>query len=443
MPQTTAVGGLDLSIVVPQRPAFLGGQTVSGYVSRQSDLVDPDATVVIQLIGRSKVKLHVRKGNSTSTYRSRFFFWGPGGLAVTLFRGPVHIAPGGHRELRCPFAITIPNTPDPNALQWEQEGRHPYLEPSQAASHSLPATFYHYASGYSYGRYAHGHCFVEYYLQASLQGHGSQHPQSTAILPITVRPVSSPAPITDIPTWPVSYPETVVAQQLNPDNRGAKLSMGQKVKELFHTSTVPHYTFSIEIGLPTQIQVGNPYPISFNLRAIPDQDSTSVEIRHVSQMVFIRRFDLELKSMTEFNASGLLLREAHRDSTRATLAHYEKPKHDEAFDLSPSQSVWPNEKGQASEPPRPADVLIIPPHDKGPPLDLGKSLNIVLRAPGKKRHDAARFASFTTYNIQHTHELKWHLNIVVAGKDKSIKGKQEVTVLGPSYDQKFVRDRSV
>lgn len=141
--------------------------------------------------------------------------------------------------------------------------------------------------------------------------------------------------------------------------------------------------------------------------------------------------------MTEFNASGLLLSEAHRDFTRAVIAHYEKSKNNEAFALLPSQSGLHDEKEQVSEPPPRADVLIIPPQGKGPPLDLGKALNIVLRAPAKKRPDAARFASFTTYNIKHTHELKWHLNVVVAGKDKSIKGTQEVTVLGPSYDQRF------
>lgn len=206
--------------------------------------------------------------------------------------------------------------------------------------------------------------------------------------------------------------------------RGGKLSIGQKAKELFHSSKVPHYSFSLEVELPTRLQLGNPATIPVRLHAIPDSEHITENLRSVTQAVFIRRFVLQIESLTEFKAAGTISDQIESSATRTVIARYEKPKDDGTF--NPDYSTFHEEKGQ----PPPADVLTIPQRHDDPCLDLGHALKISLR-----KYSSILSADFTTYNIKHTHRLHWSVGLVIAGKDKSAEGIKPISVLGPSYDQ--------
>lgn len=112
MPQTAAANNPDLAIVLNHHTTFLGGQTVSGYVSRQSPLVDPNSTVTLNSSEEQR-----RRSTSAAVRIARLIAaalisgvspasHGQSFAARYMFLGVDTATSGAHLPSRCPRAPT-------------------------------------------------------------------------------------------------------------------------------------------------------------------------------------------------------------------------------------------------------------------------------------------------------------------------------------------------
>jgi hypothetical protein len=75
---------------------------------------------------------------------------------------------------------------------------------------------------------------------------------------------------------------------------------------------------------------------------------------------------------------------------------------------------------------------VLPSGKKAVALDLGSLLNLSM-ANAPIRHGGffklLLYPSFTTYNIKHTHQLRWELKLTVAGKSTMVSNVMDVTLV--------------
>jgi hypothetical protein len=420
MPQATLQSSPELAIVLDKGTAFMGGETISGHVVRKSHFVDPKASVVIRLYGRTKVKIHFSKGMTHTDYRSCFNFFDGSSEVHKIHQGPIHIPPNNPEEGRWPFAIALPKQPNLASLRRDNEDERSYLPLSDVSSQELPPTFYVKAT--SYGRYVEA--YVEYYLEATLLGSGKKRHQATQ--PLCVRPISSLIPITDFDTKHHSESrQRIVSQRLVPGMEDTKISVGQKMKKMLGSSQIPGYSFSLQLDFAAVLQMGNPSTIPLRLRANTMWKDTSEILQKMPQMILVMQFTLTLLSTTHYTSQRLKSDEL-QDTSKTILTNYNwKRSPKEAYNTN---AAAPEAQGDA---PPSADILIVPQDSASPPIDLGIALGV--RTPVSSR-GAEIYPTFTTYNMKNEHHLEWKLVLTIAGEIAKYEGKQPVTVIGPSYD---------
>ncbi|KAF7563651.1 hypothetical protein G7046_g436 [Stylonectria norvegica] len=392
MPQTTARSTPLLGIALQDGGAsYAPGDTIHGYVYRKSPVVSPDASITISLYGRAKSKITVHRGNSTSTYRGRAPLVSERTTRQMIHRGPFHI-PSGDSGHKWSFSMVIPTHGDRQLI--------PELSPSKRflpndRAYALPSTFC--------ASHSNREGYVEYYLEAELllTGKGTIDSQK-ATQPVTIRSL--------IPGPPRNHSELKVAtsyhqaasQLLEPGVTAADLTFSQKMKKAFNTSSVPTVNFRLEVGVPTVLQLNNPNHISFQVRAIPNWSLCSESIKNKPQVVTLQWLSMTLAAHTELKFdSGSYSHPRTRMST--------------TVDLSPGQIFQVLAKNGGI--PFSADL---------PPVDIGELTNFTLG------YGRCEYPSFTTYNIEHTHVLKWQMRFGVAGESFKASGKENIRVLPPA-----------
>ena len=414
MPRTELKTSPELSIKLDDPVAsHYPGETVTGEIIRRIHTVSTRAWITIRLYGRTKSKLTIRRnnGNNTTThhYRGRFNLFGPGEICQKVYDGPVHIPPGGGPQT-WRFALIIPTGPSPRSVKMENLQDRSFLPLNDAdiAASSLPPTFAFESAGWR----ERFHCFVEYYLEAEFRQENSSHIAKAAV-PIPIPTASIPYPFEKFDLNTRKYPGCIKSQRLIPGMENAELSFRQKTQKLFGSSKVPQFSFSVQVDYPTTIQMQNPNPISFKIRIVPDRARTSDVILDVPQTIKLTSLSMEIEATTSiicdatFSARTANATEKHNFANRVPLLGNRSP-------------------------------ITISPDPDAKALDLGALLELSLHPQhasvgGRALPQFGRlYPSFVTYNIKHSHRLRWQLILEAAGESAKFTGEQAVSILAAS-----------
>lgn len=228
-----------------------------------------------------------------------------------LHQGPIHV-PSSAEPASWEFAIEVPTRPSPRAVVSEMkkpEASYLPLGAGNVADYPLPASF---ANSGRRGN-TRFDAYVEYHLEAALvmqgggssrHGHGHGDNNITATLPIRIRAPPMPYPLTDFDLRRRSAQFAASSYRLVPGMETAELTFKQKSKKFFGSSKVPAFGFTIQYDCPGVIQLDNPSPIPFRVRAVPDSRRTSEVLQGVPQVVTLSSLELVLKADTCVIAPG-------------------------------------------------------------------------------------------------------------------------------------------
>lgn len=460
MPPAALKTGFELGIVLdnvsgPQH-FYHPGDIITGRVTRASPVVSPRTQVSLRLLGRAKTKIVVTRSNGQSTsrsvHRNRYNFFETTQTRQFLYDGPVHVTSAGLREpLSWPFRLEIPLHPSPQAVRSEggtSDTSYLSLNPADIASAPLPGSF----TAYGHHRNAKFETYVEYHLEADLLDSGSQGKSVTAVLPIHMRArPSMPYPLADFDLQRRVLQGQVTTFHLVPGMENAELSFKQKTKQFMGSRKVPMFGFSLEVECPGTIQLGNPTPIPFTMRVVPNKPRTSEVIHDVPQKVVLKSLELVLKAHTETLAPTMF----STKHTEDTLKHHiSLPVAGLGKMINPQTGSSPpaGEAGESSSAGAAAAAVAAHPHvwgtilpsrweaGKETALDLGTAMDFHLfsthaAALGQTVARAANgpiYPSFTTYCIRHTAQLKWKAELEIAGQSEKYESQHAVTIIGPS-----------
>lgn len=216
-----------------------------------------------------------------------------------LHDGPLHV-PSSSEPASWEFAIEIPTRPSPRAVVSETNDPEASYLPLNAGNVSecpLPSSF---ATSGRRGN-TRFEAYVEYHLEATLFQQGSSHhggDSLTATLPISVRAPPMPYPLTDFDLRRRSAQFAASSYRLVPGMETVELTFKQKSKKFFGSSKVPMFGFTLQYDSPGVIQLGNPAPLPFRVRVVPDGRRTSEDLQGVPQIVTLSSLELVLKADT-------------------------------------------------------------------------------------------------------------------------------------------------
>ena len=254
--------------------------------------------------------------------------------------------------------------------------------------------------------------FVEYYLEAEFRQENVTH-LSTATLPIVVLASSAPDPFKTFDLKTRTHPDCIKTQRLIPGMEDAELSFRQKTQKLFGSSKVPQFSFSVQVDCPTVIQMQNTIPIPFKIRIIPDRRRTSDIIVDVPQTIVLTSLTMKLEATTSVICDGSF--SPHTAS--GTQNHHFGDKGTVLGLRSP---------------------ITIPSDPDAKALDVGAFLELSLHPQhasvrGKSLHPFAQvYPSFITFNIKHSHRLRWDLILEMVGESLKVSGEQAISILAAS-----------
>ncbi|KAM5343919.1 hypothetical protein ACJ41O_012456 [Fusarium nematophilum] len=407
------------------RREYAPGDTITGHVFRQSPTVSADSWVRIFICGRSKSKILERRRvpneNRTITsgpYRGRFDLVYSPDTAQKIFEGPLHIEEGG-QEHAWPFAITLPLYSDPRCVA-DHDDNESYLT-LYGTQHPLPPSFETSAKG----QRGDMEGFVEYWLEAELNLTKNGHiKQVEARLPFTVTPRNADPPLADFGLNTTTNGREVASFRLVPGMEHAKISFKQKMKQTFSSfsSTVPRFNFDVEVTVPTVIQLDNTSPIPFQIRVIPNWESTTEIIRDVTQKFKLTSVDLNISALSSVTCGW-------NRTMRSTASTY----------LYASDAIEKLE-----------DEIYLPFGEESEAIDLGQLINVRVGRHGRigggqGHHGSSLVPDFCTHNVSHSHELKWSVQTEIADDDFYVSAEQKVTVLAAGDEREqlgSVRARS-
>ncbi|CAH0023259.1 unnamed protein product [Clonostachys rhizophaga] len=396
--QNTCTPGLGIRLD-KKHDSYRPGDTIVGWVYRESPVVCPDAAVKVSLHGATRTRM--RSGvRWADTYQGHFTIIEADKNKQELFRGPLHIdAASSWQEWR--FAFTLPTHID---LSWFANSKHAreFFMPVSGSSvgvEPLPASFQKLEDG----EYNEG--IVEYYLRASLELRSKDHPDAQdALLPIRI-----------LPSLPEKVPSFEDSLQLNREpvpfhvpnfTLGTKphLSKSQKVKNLLKSSSASQSTHEIHTWVPTVLQVNDPRPLGFLLHVTPTGENASELIEKLAPTVRLKRVEVQIESLTGIKA----------ETTYGSI-----------------DDGWKSTKDLTKHiPPSFFSDIVIPSTEDLPPIDLGQMMDIHLPSPDMPD---ALSPSFSICNIKVEHTIYWQVDYEIAGRPCKARGSQRLLVL-PSAD---------
>jgi len=403
MPRTLELSFRLLSININGQNPFSPSDTIAGNVVRTNPILTTQTTVKITIHGRAKSHMVVHRVNSSSTYRGRFRLIDHVRRAQTLHEGPVHIPPGGGPE-EWLFLIRLPTYVDDEVAFQHQDTFIPQRN-SARRTHVLPPTYHATTSD---GKDS----FVEYYLKATFRGFAQDQWQIyEAILPIRLCARSEEPPLADWGLTRYTFRRSLTSQKMVPGMEDVLLSTSQRLRKLFHASSVPELCFRAEVDAPTRIQLENLATIPLRIRVVPEWDLTSQILRNVPQNIRLLRATLKIKQFCEVKCEG----------TRKT---YE----DVFFDKIP---MLLNSSSRSAKP------IEVPFGEELSSLDLGQLANLHIGFNGLMERPMANISispSFVTYNLRVRHTLGWAIALGIGGEECVIRNGRDfpLVVLPPS-----------
>jgi len=417
MPRTRTVATPQLEILLDGiQPTFHPGDAITGRIIRGAPVVSSRAWLTIQLIGRSKTKIVISRGQAgTSIYRGRYSFFHPSETQTRLFDGPIHVPEGASQEWA--FTLSVPTAMDPSAVAAGNQQRASYLSLSRQdiPGHPLPPVFY--TSGVSRVLAMKSYeGFVEYFLTAELhvEPASGQTAVHAAHLPINV--VAPPTPELLVEAHNLkrrSFLCRLSTHRLAAEGgESASLSLQQRAQEMFRSSHVPQFAFSLQVEHPTVLPIGNPEPIPFRLLVLPDRDQTTAAIRDSPQTVVLTAMTFEIRACTHMVCPAAW-------STRSA-------EQGRKFDFGVKAALEARAAGE--------EPVVVPSGEKAEALDVGALLDLSMaNAPLVRRVFSNKRVplspTFTTYNVKHTHRLRWELKLTVAGESTEVSSEVDVTLV--------------
>lgn len=410
MPRTelTATPALEILLDGRQNP-YYAGDTITGRVVRTAPLVSSQSRITFRLNGRTKSKITVQRGQAgTSIYRGRFNLFNAEHNQKQLEDGPIHIDDSGNGQ-EWPFTITVPSGPDPASVVFENKQKFSYLPLGQRdiTSHPLPPVFFTKGvfinTGYQ--------CFVEYFLEAELcvEAAGGGKKAERATLPISVLAQPTTDSVSD-ELVRRSFLCRISTYRFTQAEGSGSLSFGQRTREFFGSAKVPQLVFSLQVEHPTSVQVDDPRTIPFRLLILPEPFQTSEVIRDTPREVVLTGMTFEIRARTDMMCASIV----HPHTANQTRKF--------GFDIK-----------SAIE--RRAEPIVLPEGEKAEPLDIAELLDLRISeaAPLGMRPFSRRkgrlYPSFTTYNIKHTHKLRWTLSVSAAGEATEVSDEIDITLL--------------
>ncbi|KAL2819491.1 hypothetical protein BJX63DRAFT_11582 [Aspergillus granulosus] len=391
-----------------QLPGYIPGETIIGVVRRTAPGAIPEARVVVTLHGKCFSKIKIRIGNSESRYESSFNCLSAPMEPHILFPGaPLHIPEGG--EMAWPFAVTIPSIVE-DVRRRDQKNNYVLLD---GPTFPPPGSFTAYSDS-SFTSGEKSRASVEYYVQARIElthVHKGVAKKTihTAVAPFRLKNVNIGPPITNFNLKRHQLTHTVVAYKLVPGM--GELSFGQKTRQTFMTTSVPRFTFKLNVILPRILQVENTSLIPIYLSAEPVIGSTSEVIHDAPQTILIKSFMLRLKQRTRVQAEG----QASESCVAVNLIPNNAIS---ALGREVCLTVTPR-TGEQSE--------------ASSQINLGEMLGFRMR-----RHSL--HPTFKTYNVGRSYDMAWEVEGRVAGEKFKLGYMHQVKVLpGPHELLEFER----
>lgn len=398
---------LGIHLVGGTEQYYVPGDTIHGNVFRGDHLVTPRARIRISLKGRSVSHAADTANARDVYYATQFDLFDESDITQVLYDGPVHIEHGG--AALWPFELTIPLTASPVALSNSggQKSSHHSFGNEVLGSLRLPLSF----DGNNIGLFDFGYAFVEYVLVAELRVFSQKSGQiDQATQPIELKSGLVVRPLEDWRLRTKTLPWFVSSYGLVPSMEEAGLSLSQQTRRLFHSSKVPTFLCSINVDMPTLIQLENPVPIPIHINARPRWAKTSEAIRDVPQQIRLRGMSISLEIVTEVKAMG------------SVVAHYGIGRKKADLEVDAAISTLRTD-------------IFIPCDPDGPPLDLGTSIGFRIGNNGRigqaKRSPCQIHPTSTVFNIKRTYRFNWTVRLSLAGKDAKFSGSQGVMILPP------------
>lgn len=350
-----------------------------------------------------------------------FFQANPEQVKQILHHGPIHVERDNPEPMAWRFAITIPHNPgiDTARTYGVREGTEQRasgipslspqdsylpLNPDQIKQHTLPPTCSITSDSDA------SNAYVKYWQEAVLD---LGYQQVVCSLPITVQAPSELPPILDWNLQVDQFRNTIVSYHLIPGMEATKLSFRQSAKQLFKMSSVPMYSYRVELSVPTVMQLDHPSWIPIKFRVTPQRDKKSSILHDVPQKVVLNWVRMKVKSKISNGAD-----DRFKMFTRS-------------YDLGLERVFsW------LLEP------IVFTADENAEPVDFGEVIQLRLCRTGllfgtKKIPSEFKTQvspSFTTYNIKHAHRFVYKCNITIAGKEHSIRCEVPATVIAPYKD---------
>ncbi|PKS05643.1 hypothetical protein jhhlp_008162 [Lomentospora prolificans] len=417
MPRTRLEASPQLEILLDGgRNSYDIGSTLSGRVVRNAPIVASRAWLTVQLIGRTKSKMVVSRGQAgTSIYRGRFSLFSPTDTQVQLFDGPMHIAADGEaQEWR--FSIPVPRRPDAAAVATGNDQKFSYLPLGQRDIESQPLPPVFFTTGFFFTTTYE--CFVEYFVEAKLhiESAGASEKVDRATVPIAVVNPSVGDPTAEAELARRSFLCRIRSYRFTQQDSGS-LSVQQRTRAFFSSSKVPQFAFSLQVEHPTAFRIDDMSPIPFKLQVFPDNVQTTEEIRNKAYPVTLTSMTFEIKSCMNLICRGTL----SPHTSDQTLK----------FGVDAKSAI-----DQLSEP------IVLPSGVKAEPLDVGALLNLSLGQAHQVSHKPFSrrkrqlYLSFSTFNIKYTHKLKWSVTVSTIGESTEVSNEVGVVLL-PGQDSEL------
>lgn len=408
MPPTVAISCPALGIRLDgSRSRFSPGDVIVGTIYRTAPTVAPEARLTIKLHGKSEAWMILARGMADRDYYGSFnLIDSQATTQVLLADKPLHIAPASEGA-SWPFALTIPPSINHESLIGPricQRSAFLPLNPEEVAVQPLPSAFR--SKGFRSGIGA----FVEYVLEAELElRERGKTRTSRAAFPLQVQQFLMEPPIEDFQLKRHSYNRKIISQRLIPGLKDSGLSFTQMAQQFIGSSKLPNFSFKVHVELPTRLQVENTYYMPLRIGIEPIWNLTSEIIHDVPQRIKLESVVMRLKPSMKLECGEM------------------KAGDSEEIELISSAAV----RGLSEE------VFMSwgtmgPPDSKSRPeiefIDVGGLLDFRLG-----RYNLGKlYASFTTYNIQHTHKLSWEIRGVFDDEKIKVAASHDVTVLPPS-----------
>lgn len=138
-------------------------------------------------------------------------------------------------------------------------------------------------------------------------------------MPIQLRAKSTAYPLSSFDVKRSPWPASVSAYCLVPGMENSALTFKQKSQEFVHSSKVPTIGFTVETSYPAVIQLGNPTPIPFLVRIVPERIRTSEILQDVPQPAQLKSLELLLKADTMVIAPGMWQSHDGSDTVKYTI----------------------------------------------------------------------------------------------------------------------------